>query len=372
MAKAAVPFLGARLRGGLVAAGAADPVPPLETVVGGHPTPTSGSEQAGRGALAIAKRAEPGDLLLVLLSGGASALMSAPAKGLTLEDKQRTTEVLLRSGADIQALNTVRKHLSAIKGGRLAASSPARCHTLAISDVVSDDLSVIGSGPTVPDATTFEDALDAVRRFGGLEAHSPGVVSYLRRGHEGGVPETPKPGDERLSRADAAVIGSRHDAITGAAEAARAHGYQVVVHAEAVVGEAGAASRARLRQVAATAPGVNRPLCVISSGETTVRVTGSGRGGRNQEFALAAVEAIGSLGLAAAASVGTDGVDGPTDAAGAMVDSTTAMRAQTRGLNPSTFLSNNDAYTFFAALGDLIRTGPTGTNVGDLQIFLLA
>ena len=373
MARAALEFLGSRVSSGLVVGLESSPLPtPLEGIVGGHPMPSPGSEEAGKRALALAGTAGADEELLVLLSGGASALMAAPAEGVTLDDKRRTTDTLLRAGADIHALNTVRKHLSRIKGGRLAACAPGRCRTLAISDVVGDDLSFIASGPTVPDPTTYDDALDVLRRFGGLDAFPPPVVAHLTQGVAGELPETPKPGDPRLARAASTVIGGRRDAMAGAADLARSLGYHVVVRDAPVVGEAREAARSHVRDVEAAARAAARPLCVVSSGETTVRVRGSGRGGRNQEFALAAADLVSSLGAVVAASIGTDGIDGPTDAAGAVVDSTTQARARAGGLDPFHFLRDNNAYAFFAALGDHIHTGPTGTNVGDLQVFLVA
>jgi hydroxypyruvate reductase len=336
--------------------------------VGSHPVPSEASEQAGRLALTLARSTMPGETLLVLLSGGASALMAVPAGGTTLADKARTTELLLKNGASISALNSVRKHLSAIKGGRLAEAAARTTLTFAISDVVGDDLSVIGSGPTVADASTFADALAVLEAHGGRGLFPEPVVSRLAAGARGEVPETPK----ALADAGAArVIGSRHEAMAGAADEARARGYFVRIAGEPVVGEARIAARACLNAAAESAGG--RPVCLISSGETTVRVIGRGRGGRNQEFALAAVESLSRLPAPAAlASVGTDGVDGPTDAAGAVVDSSTPGRASDVGLSTARFLESNDAYAFFQALGDLIHTGPTGTNVGDLQVILLA
>jgi glycerate-2-kinase len=342
-------------------------------MVGGHPVPTPASEQAGRGALARAGATAANEALLVLLSGGASALMAVPAEGVTLEEKARTTDVLLRAGADIAALNTVRKHLSGLKGGRLAVASPAASLTLAISDVVGDDLSVIASGPTIADPTTFADALDVLQRWGGLNVYPPAVASRLMRGSRGELEETPKPGDPRLARSRARVIAGRHTAMRGAHEEARRRGYAVRIVDRPITGEAREAARARVADAAVEAAAEQRPCCLISSGETTVRVTGSGRGGRNQEFALAAAAVFAPLGPAAVlASLGTDGVDGPTDAAGAIVDSTTIERGRHLGLAVEPFLDNNDAFTFFQATGDLIRTGPTGTNVGDLQVILVA
>jgi glycerate 2-kinase len=345
----------------------------LTRIAAGHPMPTSESEAAGRAALAAAAALGPDDYLLVLLSGGASALMAVPAEGLTLDDKRETTAQLLRSGADIHALNTVRKHLSAIKGGRLAIATRARCDVLVISDVVDDDLSVIASGPTVPDGSRFAEALEIVHRFGGEAAFPHRVVSHLAAGAAGTLAETPKPGDPRFERVRTTIIGSRWDAMKGAAAEATARGYQVVLIDEAVVGEARQSAASHLRNALAMAERVRRPACVVSTGETTVQVRGGGTGGRNQEFTLAAAELLNQAGRSCAiASVGTDGVDGPTDAAGAYADATTIDRALAQGLPPDQYLAENDSYTFFHALDDLIHTGPTGTNVGDLQVILLA
>ncbi len=373
MATSAVRLLGTRLRRGLVVAPVAVEVSgPLEAIVGSHPVPTPASEGAGRRALAFAKDAPPDGGLLVLLSGGASALMAVPADGVTLEEKARTTNLLLRAGADIGALNAVRKHLSAIKGGWLASDASAPSFTLAISDVVGDDLSVIGSGSTIADPTTFTGALEVLQRHGGIDAYPAAVIARLARGARGELPETPKPGDPRLARSRSWVIGGRHAAMRGAEDEARRRGYVVRVTEAPVTGEARDAARLRLAATAAEASGGGRPLCLISSGETTVRVTGPGRGGRNQEFALAGARALESLGASAVlASAGTDGVDGATDAAGALVDSSTIERARRAGLSPQPFLDENDAHAFFNALGDLIHTGPTGTNVGDLQVLLI-
>jgi hydroxypyruvate reductase len=378
MAAAANRVLGDRVRQGLIvgvlpAGTTTTDGLPFPMIIGGHPTPTQDSERGGRAALAVASSLQQDEGLVVLLSGGASALMAVPADGLTLEDKQATTRQLLRGGADIHALNTVRKHLSAIKGGWLAAHARTTCTTFAISDVVGDDLSVIGSGPTVADASTFRDALEILRRFGGDSAYPAPVIARVTAGAEGRVPETPKPGDPRLERAQTFVIGGRREAMDGAAREATALGYQVVRIDDAIVGEARTAGPAHLRACLAAAAGVGRPACFVSSGETTVRVTGNGKGGRNQEFALACAETLASAGeTALVASVGTDGIDGPTDAAGAIADTTTTTRARAAKLQPAAFLDRNDAYRFFESLDDLIVTGPTGTNVGDLQIVLFA
>jgi glycerate 2-kinase len=377
MAAAADRALGSTIRRGLVVTldyAADEDTARFERIAGGHPAPTTGSEAAARRALELARSVGNDERLLVLLSGGASAMMCAPADGISLEDKRDTTQQLLRAGADIHALNTVRKHLSAIKGGWLAAATHGSCRTLAISDVVGDDLSVIASGPTVADASTFSDALDVIRRFGGFDTYRPSVIARLRAGVGGDCVETPAPGDPRLSRASAAVIGGRHHAMEGAVDAGRARGYHVLRIDDPVVGEARTTAVSFLRGLLARAAGLPRPACIVASGETTVTVTGRGQGGRNQEFALALAAPLATTGAdAAVASVGTDGIDGPTDAAGAIADTTTIGRARAAGLrDPRHYLDNNNAYPFFATLGDLIHTGPTGTNVGDLQVILLA
>jgi len=383
MARTAAGLIGERIRAGVVVSPAGgDLPPPLESFAGSHPLPDDDSERAGRRAIAIADSVGPAETLLVLLSGGASALMAVPADGVTLDDKRKTTEGLLRGGADIHSLNIVRKHLSAIKGGWLAARTAGQCVTFAVSDVVGDDPGVIASGPTVADASTFSDALAVLARFGGAATYPPAVVRRLAAGGRREVPETPKPNDARLARSHATIVGGRKDAMRGAATEAGRRGYHVVEVDEAVVGESRNAAASHFRAALAGASTVARPACVISSGETTVHVVGRGRGGRNQEFALALAALMaessaradtgGHPALLAVASAGTDGVDGPTDAAGAVVDSTTLERAHAAGLDPAAYLHDNDAYTFFAALGDLIRTGATDTNVGDLQIFLFS
>ena len=341
----------------------------------GHPLPNDGSVAAARRALEIASRAGRDDLLLVLISGGGSALMALPADGISLLEKQATARTLMEQGADIHELNTVRKHLSAIKGGRLAAASAGHLLTLAVSDVVGDDLSVIASGPTVPDDSTFAAALDVLAARGGLKAYPTAIVDRLRRGATGDVAETPKTGDPRMNRSVARVIGAQRGAIDGARRAAEGLGFRVHVVADPITGEARVAARELVdrlvRQRGSLPPA---PLCVIASGETTVTVTGNGRGGRNQEFAFSLACDIGRLGgNVAAASIGTDGIDGPTDAAGAIVDGSTFDRARAAGISdPHAYLNNNNTYEFFDTVNDLIRTGPTSTNVGDLQVILLA
>jgi hydroxypyruvate reductase len=345
----------------------------VEWIDAGHPLPNDGSLAGARQALAIAGAAGPDDLLLVLLSGGGSALMALPVGGITLPEKQQTARILMEQGASIHELNTVRKHLSAIKGGQLAAAARGRVLTLAVSDVVGDDLSVIASGPTVADDSTFAAALEVLALRGGHERYPVGVVQRLRGGAAGQYSETPHAGDSRLARATARVIGPQRGAIEGAHTAATALGYGVLVVSEPVTGEARIAAVRHVEHLAGQIGSLPKPLCVISSGETTVTVVGKGKGGRNQEFAYVMAKSIGRLGQSvAAASIGTDGIDGPTDAAGAVVDESTFARARAAGIeDPDSYLINNNTYEFFDALKDLIRTGPTSTNVGDLQVVLV-
>ena len=381
--KAAAPMASAFLEwcprpvDGLVAGpSAGEPIASLERKVVGHPAPDAGSVSAGRRALALARQVSGDGLLVVLLSGGASAALAVPAAGLTLDAKARANRALLRGGVPIDRINCVRKHLSAIKGGRLAAAASGAVVTLAISDVVGpvpDDPAVIGSGPTAPDPTSFADALDVTAESSVRTAFPPAALAVLMQGREGRIPETPKPGDARLARSRFHVIGSRVDALNEAARRAVELGYHAVTLPDPVVGEARVEGAAHVRRAAALCGAASRPACILSSGETTVEVTGSGRGGRNQEFALAAAAPLAALFVRAAlASVGTDGVDGPTDAAGAIVDTTTLARARDcGGMAPRRYLDRNDSYCFFDRLGDLVRTGPTRTNVGDLQVMLI-
>ncbi|HWP99988.1 MAG TPA: DUF4147 domain-containing protein [Vicinamibacterales bacterium] len=374
MARAFARWAGDRIASGIVVvpAGERRAVPPGFTrLEGGHPLPTAGSVEAGAAALALADAVPRADCLALLLSGGASALMAVPAPGLDLAAKIETTRLLLAAGASIQEINAVRKHLSAIKGGWLALRAPATV-TLAISDVVGDDPATIGSGPAVADPTTFEDAWRVVERYGLADRLPAAARERLERGRRGEVAETPKPGDQRLARARFDLIGGRADAMEGARREAAARGYEVTVRAEAVVGKARVAGGALVREALAQR-GTGTARALLASGETTVAVRGRGRGGRNQELVLAAaveLDRIRAPGVVA--SVNTDGIDGPTDAAGAVADDTTIRRARERSLpDAEAVLDENDSFSFFEALGDLVRTGPTGTNVGDLHVVLL-
>jgi glycerate-2-kinase len=366
---------GRRLRGGVLAsADRPTTLPPgVDWERATHPIPGDGSARAAARALEVAAtaRAEGGDLV-VLLSGGASAMLCLPASGLSVADKAETTRLMLAAACPIHELNTVRKHLSAIKGGRLAAAAGPTL-TLAISDVVGpveDDPAVIGSGPSTPDETTYADAVQVLERHELIERIPEAVRRHLEAGTRGEIEETIKPGDKRLRGGTARIVGSRRDAMEGARHEARARGYEVLVLDEAIIGEARAAGPALVTRALAAA--ARQPVCVIASGETTVHVKGRGRGSRNLEVVLSAVRGLAESTVPLAfASAGTDGVDGPTDAAGAVADGATLERSAHRGLGaPEWALDENDSYTFFDALEDLIRMGPTGTNVGDIHVVL--
>jgi hydroxypyruvate reductase len=381
--KAAVPMAAScldRVSRGPHYAMAASPGPPpstapplLEFIAGGHPVPTQGSLEAGRRALDIADATGSDDVLVVLLSGGASAVLESPDAGVSLADLQATTERLLRAGADITALNAVRKHLSRVKGGRLASAARGRTVALVVSDVVGDDLAVIASGPTVADPTTFADALAVLDRFGGTDRFPRAVVEALQQGLRGDRPDTPKPVSAGLSRTTTIIVGARADAIEGARREAESRGYGVDLDPVPVTGEARVAAQSLIERIRRCASPPGPKMCLLSGGETTVAVTGAGEGGRNQELALALTGALSEIPWpVVVASVGTDGIDGPTDAAGAIAYPSTLSRARACGLGePESYLRDNNAYAFFRGLGDLVVTGATGTNVGDIQVVMI-
>lgn len=341
------------------------PTRAIRVVEAAHPVPDASGERTAAEILSRVQGLSADDLVLALISGGGSALLALPGAGLTLADKQAINKALLRSGATISEMNTVRKHLSAIKGGRLAAAAyPARLVTLAISDVPGDDPAVIASGPTVADPTTAADAAAILARYGiGL---SPAVAEFLKTD----AAETPKPDDPRLARTDFRMIATPMMALEAASEIVRAAGYQPIILGDAIEGEARevAADHARLAiEKAAT----GQRLALLSGGETTVTVRGQGRGGRNAEYLLALAIALnGAPGISALAG-DTDGIDGSEDNAGAIMAPDTLARAQSLGLNAAAHLANNDGYSFFAALDDLIVTGPTLTNVNDFRCILI-
>jgi glycerate 2-kinase len=352
--------------GGLVVTryGHGVPCRKIEIVEAAHPVPDARGEDAARRILALAKSAGPDDLVLCLISGGGSALLALPAEGLTLADKQAVNRALLASGAAIGEMNVVRKHLSAIKGGRLAAAAyPARLVSLLISDVPGDDPSLIASGPTVPDPSTFADARAVIAHH--AISMPPAVAAHLAAAKD----ETPKPDDPRMTHAETIVIASPMASLAAAAEHARAAGIAPVILGDAIEGEARAVGRAMAAD--ALARWGSGPQVLLSGGETTVTVRGKGRGGRNTEF-LAGL----ALGLAGAPGIfalagDTDGIDGSENNAGAVVTPDTLARAGTLGLDLRGALERNDVYPFFAALGDLVETSPTLTNVNDFRAILV-
>ncbi len=340
-------------------------------IEGGHPLPSRGSLEAGEAALELAREAGEEGLFLVLLSGGASALMEVPWPGLSLEELVETTRALLVSGATIGEINTVRKHLSTLKGGRLAqAAAPSRVLTLILSDVVGDPLDVIGSGPTYPDATTFAQALEVLERRGCLPSVPSGVVDHLRRGVAGEVPETPKGHEPFWRGVRHRILGNNRKALETAAREAAKRRIEAVIYTSRLKGEAREVAKVLAAVAWDEAHYGTRPRLLLWGGEPTVTVRGRGKGGRAQEMALAlALELEGWPGTFLAA--GTDGIDGMSPAAGAFGDGTTVARARARGLDPEAYLEENDSYNFFRILGDLLVTGPTGTNVMDVVLFYL-
>jgi glycerate-2-kinase len=378
MAQAAAQAMHGRCARGLAVAPKEAPralwnLPPgIEPMAAEHPTPGQGSLLAGRRALDLAAGLERDEALVCLVSGGGSSLVCAPAPGVPLEDKRATTDLLLRSGADIVEMNTVRKHLSAVKGGWLAAAAhPAAVLTMLLSDVVGDPIESIASGPTCADPSTFAEAEEVLRRRGLLDRTPASVRRHLARGIAGEVPETPKPGAPRLARASHRVIGSNRSAMEAAGEFAAARGVAVRLRRDSIVGEASTAGRSLAVEARIARDGrlqAGPPLLLLSGGETTVTVRGNGRGGRNCELALAFALEIAGLPGVRLLSAGTDGKDGCVDAAGAFADGGTVERARAIGLDPADALDRNDSGTLFEALGDLLTTGPTGTNVMDLQL----
>jgi hydroxypyruvate reductase len=344
----------------------------ITVVEAGHPVPDQAGLSAARQIAQLLSEAGPDDTVLCLISGGGSALLTLPAGGLTLSDLQATTAGLLAAGATINEFNTIRKHLSAVQGGRLAQmAAPATVYSLILSDVVGDPLEVIASGPTVPDPTTFADAWAIIERYGLQDELPDGVRRRLQAGCAGDLPDTPKPGDPAFERVVNTVIGSNRIAARAAVETARAAGFEARLLSTWIEGEAREVGKvmAGLAKALACDEGlVARPACLVAGGETTVTLKGDGRGGRNQELALAAAIALAGWPDVLIACLGTDGTDGPTDAAGAFADGETVGRARANGFAALDYLNRNDAYHFFASLDDLIMTGPTQTNVNDLTL----
>jgi hydroxypyruvate reductase len=377
MAAAVEGILGDRLHSGIVAVkyGHLSPVEKVKILEAGHPVPDEAGVRAAGSIKYLLDETAAGDLVICLLSGGGSALLPCPVPPVTLEDKQKTTSILLECGARINEINCIRKHLSLLKGGGLAkAAYPARVLTLILSDVVGDPLDVIASGPTVGDPTTFADAMAVLARYELVDKVPASIRDYLKEGALGEHPETPKPGSQELAVVINLLIGTNSLAIQAAEKKAMELGYKTTILSSTITGEtreAAASHAAVAREIIARGDPLSRPACLLSGGETTVTIKGTGKGGRNQEFALAAAIGIDGLPDTVILSGGTDGTDGPTDAAGAVADGTTIPRAREAGLDPEAFLENNDSYHFFEKLGDLLITGPTLTNVMDLRVILV-
>jgi glycerate 2-kinase len=382
MVEAVVDALGARIGAGLVVTkrGHGDDrgrVGSIEIAAGGHPLPDAEGARAAARLEATLSEGADGDLVLVLLSGGGSSLLALPDTGISLDDLRAASDALILGGADIRRINAVRKHLTRLSGGRLArAAAPARVVSLILSDVIGDPLDAIASGPTAPDPTTFAEALAAIDDLGLLPAMPAVVIDRLERGAAGGIAETPKPGDPLFERVTNTVVAGNRTAVEAAAAEAHRLGLAADVVATDLAGEA----RDRGRELGALASDIasgarchDLPACLVFGGETTVTVRGRGRGGRNQELALAAALELERCGASAAcvAAISTDGQDGPTDAAGAVVDAETCARIRAAGIDPRTALDANDSHAALGAAGALVRTGPTRTNVADLAFAIV-
>lgn len=340
-----------------------------------HPIPDKKGVEGTRRMLRIAQKAEKDDLLVCLISGGGSSLMPQPRGGITLDDKKKITDALLKCGATINEINTVRKHISDFKGGWLAKKAyPAAVLNLILSDVVGDPLEFIASGPTVPDSTTFTDAVQVLKKYGLWHRTPEAVTKVLSDGEKGLIAETPKASDKTFQRVYTVVVGNNRLASLSTCELLGSSGLNTLLLTSTLEGEAryvGMVLASIAREVSVSDNPVSKPAGIVAGGETTVTVTGKGLGGRNQEIALAAAQKIRDMDGVVVASLSTDGVDGPTDAAGAIVDGKTMSRAENMNMKADQFLAKNDTYHFFSPLDDLIFTGPTGTNVNDISVIVV-
>lgn len=377
MAQAIEEIFGNRITQGIITTkyGHSLPCKYSEIIESGHPIPDQKGLDGSKKIQDLLKTSGPKDLVLFLLSGGGSALLPLPINGITLEEKQEATQLLLDCGADIKEINTIRKHISQIKGGWLARwAYPSTVIGFILSDVVGDPLDAIASGPTVPDTSTFVEAWEILKKYVLLNEVSPSIRKHLLSGKEGRVEETPKPGDVAFKKVYNHLIGSNILALRAAEKEASSFAFNTLILSSSIVGETREAALfhgAIAKEVISTEHPISRPACIISGGETTVTIKGRGLGGRNQEFALAGAFEIDGLERVVLLSGGTDGTDGPTDAAGALSDHTTIQKAKSMGLDPKAHLENNDAYPFFQRMGDLLITGPTHTNVMDVRILLV-
>jgi len=375
MAQTLERILGGYLEGGMVIVkdGYGTHTQQVQIVEAGHPLPDARGVRATKHILSLARALTKNDLLIVLLSGGASSLLCAPAPDLTLSDTQRTTNLLLRAGATIQDINTVRKHLSAVKGGQLAQATSAHILTVVLSDVLGDDLATIGSGPTVPDPTTFQEAYTILEQHQILRRVPELIRQHLEQGIQGHHPETWKRKRLHAPRHHSIILANNQTALEGVAKEAKRLGLRPYLLDSPLQGEAkelGAILGAMAKDIREFGNPIRPPACLIVGGEPTVTVTGKGKGGRAQECVLAAAQEIAGLPNVVVAGFGTDGTDGPTDAAGAMVDGKTLQRAKKKGLSIETMLEQHDSYSFFSQVGGHIITGPTHTNVNDIYLIL--
>jgi glycerate 2-kinase len=345
----------------------------LKVFEAGHPIPDENGLTGTGEVIRLMHAADENTLVLCLISGGGSALLVSPYEGITLADKQNITDLLLKAGANINELNTLRKHISKVKGGRLAEiAHPANVISLIISDVIGDRLDVIASGPTSPDDTTFQDALRVIEKYELMDQTPPPVLTVLRKGADGLIPETPKEGSYIFDRVENMIIGNNKKALEAAKAKADSFGLDAEIISAEMTGEAREVGKwlAQKAIKIKNSGGLKRSCCLISGGETTVTVKGNGLGGRNMELALAFAMEIDGIDGITLLSAGTDGTDGPTDAAGAILDGKTIEKGRRLGLDPQEYLNNNDSYHFFERINDLLLTGPTGTNVMDIQIII--
>ncbi len=376
MAAAVEEVLGDRIRDGVVVVkdGYALPLRRIRVTQAGHPVPDARGAEGTSAILGLLTETRPEDLVIVLISGGGSALLPAPVAGIDLIEKQAMTRALLACGATIEEINAVRKHCSRIKGGQLArALFPARSLTLILSDVIGDPLDAIASGPTVPDTTTYGEALEVLRRYRVEDRIPVSILRHLERGARGEIPETPKAGDPCFATAHHCIVGNNFQSLLAARDRAARLGFQALLLTTALKGESREVAKvlaALLLEMRRSGHPLSPPACLLLGGETTVTVRGKGKGGRSQELVLAGAIAIAGGRDLVIWSAGTDGTDGPTDAAGAVADGDTWARAKEVGLDPLRALEENDAYHFFEGLGDLIKTGPTLTNVMDVILLL--
>jgi len=351
------------------------PLARTEIIEAGHPLPDRKGLEGAKKIQRLLQESGPKDLVIFLLSGGGSALLPFPADHINLKEKQEVTQFLLDCGADIKEINTIRKHISRIKGGWLARwAYPSTVIGFILSDVVGDPLDVIGSGPTVADPSTFEEAWEILKKYDLLNEIAPSIRKHLQSGKEGKAEETPKPQEVIFEGVYNSLVGSNILALLAAREEAAALGFNPIILSSSIEGETREAARfhtAIAKEVISSGNPIPMPACILSGGETTVTIKGKGLGGRNQEFALAGALEIGGVEKVVVLSGGTDGTDGPTDAAGAIADHTTVQRGRSLGLDPNFYLDNNDAYPFFEKLGDLLITGPTHTNVMDVRVLLI-